>query len=315
MPTELDRQLTEVRQERRRRDKLRDTLSRAQEELSHSINQKEALRETLVRAGTDVQQLEAMSFTHLMVSLFGDQEVELDKSEKELAMAQLSYDEVMGDVQVLREEVEKIESQLQSIPPDLDSRYQDLMTQKEKLLLLESSETAHFLLELAELLADTGSEALEIGEALLAGEHTLSALNALRDQLEAASNNWGAIDMLGSGRLTTMIKHGKLDKAKDAANKARQHLDRFSRELRNVRLRADGLEVDVDSFTRFADSFLDGLLFDWIVQSEIGRAEDDVDKSTSKVRGVMASLRTREQELALTLDELERQRAEIIDRA
>ena len=314
MHAEFDRQLAETRQERRRRDKLQDTLSRVREEFSRADKQRKELGEKLEKEGTDVKKLEGMSFTNLMVSLFGDKDREMGKEKKELAMAQLAYDEHLEVVHALRDEVAEIEEQLQSFDPDLDARHRDLIVQKEEVLLRGSSTAARQLIELADRIADTGSEAREIAEVSRAGEQAISAMNEVRKQLDSASS-WGVVDMIGGGLLTTMIKHGKLDGAKKAASTARHHLDRFTRELRDVQVRTTDLKIDVGGLATFADYFLDGLLFDWIVQSKIGRARDDVNNAIAEVRSITDNLRARGDKAVRMLDDLERQRTEIVGSA
>ena len=109
-----------------------------------------------------------------------------------------------------------------------------------------------------------------------------------------------------------MIKHGKLDGARLAAGEARYHLDRFARELDDVQMHAMGIDVDVGGFATFADYFLDGLLFDWVVQSKIGSAKDQVNLAIADVEGIMDALRERGGQATRTLADLQRRRAEFL---
>ena len=73
----------------------------------------------------------------------------------------------------------------------------------------------------------------EIREAIQAADYALQCLDRAESHLNSASN-WGIIDMLGGGLLTTMVKHSKMDDAAADLNEARDALQRFSRELQDV---------------------------------------------------------------------------------
>ena len=117
MSADLDRQLSRARQESRRRDKLRDTLARVRAELSAAAAVRHRLKTKLEKEGADVARLEGMSFTNLVVTLFGDKDRKLDEEKKELARAQLRYDEQGAQVDVLRDEVKELEAQLKDLGP------------------------------------------------------------------------------------------------------------------------------------------------------------------------------------------------------
>ena len=311
MHEELDQRISEIRQEVRRRDKIDATLAQARRELSAADEKRQKLKVELEKEGADVTKLEGMSFTNLMVSLFGDKDRQLDKEKKELAQAQLRYEEHLTEVSELRGEVEELEARLQGFAADLDDRYRGLMGKKERALLGGTSEAAQQLTAIAEQVADASSQGREIGEAVQAGNAALAAIKRVDKELNSAKN-WGNLDMLGGGFLTTMIKHGKLDGAKKAANEAGKRLRHFGRELQDVQLRAPELRIDIGGFAKFADFFMDGLLFDWVVQSKIGAARKNVAAQMAEVRRILGQLQQRGVQTAATIDELQQKRAALL---
>lgn len=50
-------------------------------------------------------------------------------------------------------------------------------------------------------------------EAIEAGRRALNSLNAAKENLNSAKN-WGLVDMFGGGFFSTMLKHSKMDQAK-----------------------------------------------------------------------------------------------------
>jgi len=136
----------------------------------------------------------------------------------------------------------------------------------------------------------------EISEALMAADMASMSLHKAEELLQKASS-WGIWDMLGGGFFSTMFKHNRMDEAQAAMNEARGHLRRLKRELLDVNLTGD-LKMDVGSFLTFADYFFDGVIADWMVQSKIGDALNQVREARRQV----SSIRKRLQEMRQTLE-------------
>lgn len=134
----------------------------------------------------------------------------------------------------------------------------------------------------------------ETEEAISAANMAMMSLKRAEEQLDRAGN-WGLWDMLGGGLLSTMFKHSRMDEAQAAMNEARDHLRRLKRELLDVNLTSE-LKMDVGNFLTFADYFFDGLIADWMVQSKISDAREQVREAQRQV----GAIRNRLQELRRT---------------
>lgn len=128
----------------------------------------------------------------------------------------------------------------------------------------------------------------EIREAINAGERALRSLKQAQDYLNSAGN-WGIVDMIGGGLITTFIKHSKIDDAKYAMESAKRDLVTFSRELGDVNAQLPG--IDMGDFLSFADYFFDGIIADVIVQSKISDAKRQVATAISRVEQILRQLR------------------------
>ena len=62
-----------------------------------------------------------------------------------------------------------------------------------------------------------------------------------------SAKNWGLVDMFGGGFFTTMLKHSKMDQAKQNMEQAKYDLRNFSKELNDVNLACD-LHMDTGDF-------------------------------------------------------------------
>lgn len=130
---------------------------------------------------------------------------------------------------------------------------------------------------------------LEIREAIDAGERALHSLRHAEKSLDSA-RNWGLIDIFGGKTISGLVKHVRISDAKSSINQAKYDLDRFSRELSDVR-DLQGLNVDISDFLTFADFFFDGLIADILVQSKIKQARRNIVEAISRVENILILLR------------------------
>ena len=128
----------------------------------------------------------------------------------------------------------------------------------------------------------------EIREAIQAGEAALASMDKAREKLESAKN-WGLFDMFGGGVFSGLMKHSKIDDASSYMEEAKQSIVTFERELRDVSLSAD-FSVEVGSFMRFADIFMDNVFFDIMVQSQINEAITSLDQVSDQIRSILVKL-------------------------
>ena len=128
----------------------------------------------------------------------------------------------------------------------------------------------------------------EINEALLAGREALRYLNEAADCLNSAGN-WGIVDLLGGGLLTTFIKRSKMKDADELVQQARSALKRFQKELTDVENIPEFL-IETGDFLTFADYFFDGIVADWLVQSKINDSRRQVENAIIKVNYIMEQL-------------------------
>ena len=128
----------------------------------------------------------------------------------------------------------------------------------------------------------------ETNEALLAGREALRYLNEAADCLNSAGN-WGIVDLLGGGLLTTFIKRSKMKDADELVQQARSALKRFQKELTDVE-NIPEFRIETGDFLTFADYFFDGIVADWLVQSKINDSRRQVENAIIKVNYIMEQL-------------------------
>ena len=129
----------------------------------------------------------------------------------------------------------------------------------------------------------------EVNEAIQAGNRALRSLQQARDSLNSAGN-WGIVDLLGGGLISTFAKHSKMNDAERQIEQARSDLRQFRKELTDVDAFAD-IHIETGDFLAFADYFFDGFIADWMMQSRINDAKKQVDDAIQKVETVLKRLR------------------------
>lgn len=129
----------------------------------------------------------------------------------------------------------------------------------------------------------------EIREAIAAGERALGSLKSAEEKLGSA-RNWGFVDLFGGGLITDLIKHSKMNDAVSYMEVAKRDLQSFQKELKDVNVPMD-LRMEVGGFLSFADFFFDGLVADYLVQSKISDAREQVGEAIRMVQILLRDLR------------------------
>lgn len=129
----------------------------------------------------------------------------------------------------------------------------------------------------------------EMKEAMDAGERALTSLRNAQEKLNSAGN-WGLFDMFGGGLFSTIMKRSKMDDAQQLMEAAKADLKRFQRELKDVNIPLD-LRMEVGSFLSFADFFFDGFVADYLVQSKISEAKEQVSDAIIRVEQILNELK------------------------
>jgi len=127
-------------------------------------------------------------------------------------------------------------------------------------------------------------------EAIAAGTKALQSLKRAQEQLNSA-RNWGIYDIIGGGFISSMIKHGKMDKAQMYMEEARYDLKKFSKELQDVDQLCTA-DIGSNDFLRFADCFFDGFVSDILMQSRINEARKQVDEAIMAVEFSLKRLKS-----------------------
>ena len=312
MLRELNEQLVQVQEQVAARSRLRQALDAAQDRLQQARTRSDELDLQLGKEDLDVRDLEGLSLTGLFYTLLGTKEQRLDVDRQELLAAQLRYEQARAEIDLLEAEVSTLEQQLTQFD-DLDARSEQILAEKERIIVAANNEQTQTLFCLSSELATGQNMLREVDEALAAAREVLQSLGNVGDSLRSAGN-WGVVDMLGGGMLTTMIKHGHIDDAHKTISHVQHLLRRLHRELDDIHL-ASGDLGDMSEFETFADYFFDDLITDWIVQSRINRSAAHIQAVTQRVHVLSGKLEQKRIALQREVGNIKLERLNLLERA
>lgn len=121
-----------------------------------------------------------------------------------------------------------------------------------------------------------------------AGTRALRSLDEAAEQLDGA-RNWGLLDILGGGLLTSLVKRSRLDGASEAVERAQRDLEAFARELRDCS-GVTGVDLRRSDMLEVFDIVFDNSITDLFVQSRIEDAREDVRRARARVAATLAEL-------------------------
>lgn len=121
-----------------------------------------------------------------------------------------------------------------------------------------------------------------------AGTRALQSLDEAADQLDSA-RNWGLLDILGGGILTSLVKRSRLDGASEEVERAQRDLEAFARELRDCS-GVTGVDLRRSDMLELFDIAFDNSITDLFVQSRIEDARADVRRARARVQAILAEL-------------------------
>jgi hypothetical protein len=304
---ELEESFQVLAGDRHRHAKLTHDLAQIDEQLRHHERVRLRWSGIVANAGDSLRKLEGIGFAALFHTLLGNRSDKVDAAEAVLLRAKVQHDDCEAAMEPLLAERRRVADELASYG-DLAARERDLLQRKAAAVRERGGEQAFSLLGFAEREGRLASAVREVDEAIAAGRQALMSLEAASGELRKASS-WGTFDMMGGGLIVTMVKHNHVDEARNWIALAQRRLDAFRREVHDVERTAPPLAIDITGLEKCADHFLDGLLFDWIVQRRIDQAKQKVESTIQQVRHALLDLERRSKDVQALLEAVRRERA------
>ncbi len=280
--------LEQLREKMARHRRLSAEVSTLEERRASLAQRVQQLKEETYKEQLDVDQLENFSAAKLFYQVVGKLDERLEKEQAELYAAALRYDSARQELQSVESELDSRRREL-SLLEGCEREYERLLAEKARVLREDpNSLSARRLLALEERQAQLSAREKELNEAIRAGYDALSDIGAIEESLSSAEG-WGTWDVFGGGLISDMAKYSHLDEAQRQINTLQRSLSRFRTELADVDIRMD-IQIEVDSFLRFADYFFDNIFTDWAVLDRIRNTQSQIQQVDGSVRTIVSRL-------------------------
>ena len=115
---------------------------------------------------------------------------------------------------------------------------------------------------------------LQINRALTLTDQLITCLDDAERQLSSA-RNWGFLDILGGGLITDLIKHSKLQNAKNSMEHVNYIMQQLQQVLGSISIPGD-YRMQIGGFATFADFFFDSALVDAYMTAKIMSSLNEV---------------------------------------
>ena len=249
----------------------------------------------------DVLKLKPDNITSLFYTILGTEEDKHSKENQKLLKARLKYEQCKSNMNYLVNETKKIVDYIADLN-GCDTEYEELIDKKLEIIHIEDDETSQDLKRLIKRKENMNANIIEICEAICYGEKALEAIEKTIKELETAKD-FGNPDV-----------NSNIEDARGYAEQTQRMLGRFKKEISDITI-VTGTEIAVGTFENFADCFFDSLIFDWVVQSGIGKSLDTAKNTKNQLDKAMSKLYEEKVTEEFMINQIEEQINQIIEKA
>ena len=235
----------------------------------------------------DVVKMSQTSLKTLFYKCLGTHDKQVAKEKEEALAAVLKYEGCKRSVDELTDKLSQLTKrhyEMSKVQDKLEALYEEKRRVMASFNMPEYAKIGQLEKEMSLI----RREIKELREAITPGNMAINTLNEAIELLDSAGD-WGTWDLLGGGLVADMMKHDKIDKAKQSILNAQTYVQRLQVELQDVNMSLDG-SIQITGGAVFADFFFDGLIADWYMQSKISQSRDNVVAICGKIRKIVSTL-------------------------
>ena len=292
----------------------RDRLARKLKTLDKQIAEHETVRKQLLNTFTKEQRyvydLETFSLVNAWRKLRGTFNEQRTIELEEAARAELKLREHEAMIDELELERRDLYETFEGYN-GIDAKWEAFMKEKER-HLKQDPEVSETLYRLTNQQAETNEALIEYKEAITAGKAARAAISKTLKHLDSAKG-WSTYDtFFGGGLIATAMKHDAIDASERKMHELQSALERFSRELADVKGVVSGLQVERGSLIEFADYFLDDIFSEWTIHGRINDSLDKVNGLDREIAKLIESMTRSVERMERKFEEIETKRKQLI---
>ncbi|MGD7022695.1 hypothetical protein ACQCVK_08895 [Rossellomorea vietnamensis] len=292
---EINSRLEKIKEDLRLHRKWSDQQSSLEKEINEVKGKLDQLKRELQKENRDIDKLEGWTITGLLLTMTGKKEERLQKEKEEAVKAKIRVEEWELTLQELLQEEREVSSKLSDLGSP-QARYELLLETKEQMIHDSSSPLSQLLFNLAEQSAEFKAQLKEVKEAEDAAAMALLKLDSAAASLESAGN-WGMVDMVGGGLISSAAKRSKMDEAQRSLHEAQRYLKKLEKELADLNMES-AQTLETSGFLNMTDLFFDNFFSDMMVQDKISRTVAGVGETRRELRSLSAKLEQNANKLA-----------------
>ena len=284
---------------RGRAQKIGRLLAALKAERDSLRDRRRRLWEVWNRENAEARAIVRDSLVTLLYRVLGTWEKHIDKERREAAEALTKLANCVRGLEAVKRKISLLDAEGMALA-DAEAKYEAAFRAKEEYLKRNRPLVAERLMALNGKLAACADRIRELDEARVAGELVLEALDATRAKLKTA-RNWGIWDIIDGGFISSMVKYERIADANESVARVDERMRVFRAELGDAGVAFEDVRLEVSVFWCLADILFDGLISDLTVQDKIEKACERADKVNTKIRRIVARLKSarREEEKAL----------------
>lgn len=310
---ELNERVIKLKEKIEENKKVEEELKKLQIEIKREKEKLERFEKVLNKEKGDVEKLQKVGFNNLVYTILNKKEEKSSKEQEEYMAAKFKYEQCFQYVQQLKEKIYSSEHEIYELR-NLELEYNNIIEEKERIILEKGDSDSKEIINIREQITDMEAYVKKIREVVSAAWSVLYSMDTVINSLKDAKS-WGTVDIIGSGAISTMVKHSHINKAEKDLYKVKDSMRELERQIRYMQdfpMNIEYVDINIGKFATFVDYFFDGLFADLYVQSKI---EDFLKKlldNYDKVEMLIRNLKRREEKVTNTIEELYRKKSHMV---
>lgn len=283
----IEEEVYEAKQRYNRYLKLASLIKEKSLQLGRQEEKVYSLYKQVQKEQADIEELEQSNFSTLFLKVMGKMDERKEQEEQEARIVELRYNDAKRVENEMREELNKLRAEEQTL---INSREEYLKALDKKRMQL-TPEQLTAIKNLQDKIDQAEYNVKEGLEAIEAGKHARTIANKIYKDFNTAAS-WGIADMFGvMDFVADIAKHAKINEAKRALNELESALRSFKTELVDVRININ-ISVNISDFETMMDFMFDNMFADYMVQSKINRAKEQIGSLINEIEYVLNQLNT-----------------------
>ncbi|WP_122640569.1 MULTISPECIES: hypothetical protein [unclassified Romboutsia] len=291
MLKDINNRIREIKNEVAKKQVLEKKLNELKTDLYKSESDLSDLEYKLKKELNDVEKLKKLSLSSIVSTIMNNKEMKIEKEEKEYITAKIEYDKCNSKVILLKKNISDMEERLNYLKT-CEIEYSKLLREKIDLINTYGDENdKKKILDMEKYIDEYLMEIKELEESISVGNCLMGEIKETKKLLESAKT-WSNLDLFGGDLISSLAKHSKVDEAQRHFSIISNLLERFNKELEDVRISS----LNFSTTSRTLDIFFDNIFSDISVNSQINKSYDDVcnlERRVNRIIGVLKENKTR----------------------